>query len=159
MQMGQMLVLFRQSILRSTTDQRDATVSRVQCSLFTGDQISQPEVYFHFSAFRSVQGGIFILAMTEYICILYGASNQWDCAIYSIQPTAGNTCTEHRLLSLDDIIYSAPFIRALCYISSMSYKMVRLNKYIRSLQYPVHSFLYHSILWQPVSYTEQYSMR
>lgn len=50
MQMGQILVLFRQSI-QLISEMQQCRVCSVECSLVT--KISQPEVYFHFSAFRS----------------------------------------------------------------------------------------------------------
>ena len=81
MQMGQMLVLLRQSI-QLISEMQQYRVCSVHCPLATrhhSPKYTSPSP--HSGVFKV---GIFILAMTEYICILYGASNQWDCAISSI---------------------------------------------------------------------------
>ena len=67
-----------------TTDQRDATVS--SCSMFNvywWQDITARSIL-PLLRIQEFLRWHFVLAMTEYICILYEASNQWDCEISSI---------------------------------------------------------------------------
>ena len=138
-----------------TTDQRDATVS--SCSMFNvywWQDITARSILPLLRIAGVFQGGILSWQWwsTYASCTGHPISGIVQYLPYSQLQVIRARCTGSSAWTTSSS-YWAPFIRALCYIWSMSYKMVRSNKYIRSLRYPVYFFLYHSILWQPVSYT------
>jgi hypothetical protein len=101
--MGQILILFRHSI-QLISEMQQCRV--VQCSMFTGDKISQPEVYFHFSASQ------------EFFKVAFCPGNDgvhmhpvrgiqsvglWDILSYRLLQVIGARCTSSS--GLVDIIY------------------------------------------------------